>query len=233
MTQKLYILNIPEIEKIFNEIKEYTTFEVAGFKKIKDLVEKLENDKDILLNSIVLIYKKDAKSIEGKIDENKICYLPNLPFKILYLLEQINVKFIQQVYISQSDKGGLVFGGDIDGYNSYAQRGNLDMLEDVCESGLALMPSISKARLLRMWGGIMDMTMDGSPIIDKTHIKGLYMNAGWCYGGFKATPASGWCFAHLIAKDYSHSLSENFKLDRFKNGYMIDEKGQGAQPNLH
>ena len=136
-------------------------------------------------------------------------------------------------YISQSDKGGLVFGGDIDGYNSYAQRGNLDTLEDVCESGLALMPSISKARLLRMWGGIMDMTMDGSPIIDKTHIKGLYMNAGWCYGGFKATPASGWCFAHLIAKDYSHSLSKNFKLDRFKNGYMIDEKGQGAQPNLH
>ena len=103
MTQKLYILNIPEIEKIFNEIKEYITFEVAGFKKIKDLVEKLENDKDILLNSIVLIDKKDAKSIEGKIDENKICYLPNLPFKILYLLEQINVKFIQQVYISQSD----------------------------------------------------------------------------------------------------------------------------------
>ena len=103
MTQKLYILNIPEIEKIFNEIKEYITFEVAGFKKIKDLVEKLENDKDILLNSIVLIYKKDAKSIEGKIDENKICYLPNLPFKIIYLLEQINVKFIQQVYISQSD----------------------------------------------------------------------------------------------------------------------------------
>tara|TARA_B100000674_G_scaffold478363_1_gene475375 strand:+ start:268 stop:861 length:594 start_codon:yes stop_codon:yes gene_type:complete len=103
MTQKLYILNIPEIEKIFNEIKEYTTFEVASFKKIKDLVEKLENDKDILLNSIVLIDKKDAKSIEGKIDENKICYLPNLPFKILYLLEQINVKFIQQVYISQSD----------------------------------------------------------------------------------------------------------------------------------
>ena len=103
MTQKLYILNIPEIEKIFNEIKEYITFEVLGSKKIKDLVEKLENDKDILLNSIVLIYKKDAKSIEGKIDENKICYLPNLPFKILYLLEQINVKFIQQVYISQSD----------------------------------------------------------------------------------------------------------------------------------
>ena len=136
-------------------------------------------------------------------------------------------------YISQSDKGGLVFGGDIDGYNSYAQRGGMDMLEDVCEGGLALMPTIGKARLLRMWGGIMDMSMDGSPIIDKTHIKGLYLNAGWCYGGFKATPASGWCFAHLLAKGDSHSLSENFQLDRFKNGYMIDEKGQGAQPNLH
>ena len=136
-------------------------------------------------------------------------------------------------YLSQSDKGGLVFGGDIDGYNSYAQRGGLETLEDVCEGGLALMPIIGKAKLLRMWGGIMDMSMDGSPIIDKTHIEGLYLNSGWCYGGFKATPASGWCFAHLIAKGYSHSLSENFRLDRFMNGYMIDEKGQGAQPNLH
>ena len=136
-------------------------------------------------------------------------------------------------YISQSDKGGLVFGGDIDGYNSYAQRGGIDTLEDVCEGGLALMPIISKTRLLRMWGGVMDMSMDGSPIIDKTHIHGLYMNSGWCYGGFKATPASGWCFAHLLAKGYSHELSKNYRLDRFKNGYMIDEKGQGAQPNLH
>jgi len=136
-------------------------------------------------------------------------------------------------YISQSDKGGLVFGGDIDGYNSYAQRGGLATLEDVCEGGLALMPIIGKSRLLRMWGGIMDMSMDGSPIIDKTDIEGLYLNAGWCYGGFKATPASGWCFAHLLAKGYSHPFSENFRLDRFKKGYMIDEKGQGAQPNLH
>ena len=136
-------------------------------------------------------------------------------------------------YISQSNKGGLVFGGDIDGYNSYAQRGGLDTLEDVCEGGLALMPIIGKSRLLRMWGGIMDMSMDGSPIIDKTDIEGLYLNAGWCYGGFKATPASGWCFAHLLAKGYSHPFSENFRLDRFKKGYMIDEKGQGAQPNLH
>tara|TARA_Y100000385_G_scaffold147887_1_gene153458 strand:+ start:1939 stop:3189 length:1251 start_codon:yes stop_codon:yes gene_type:complete len=136
-------------------------------------------------------------------------------------------------YVSQSDKGGLVFGGDIDGYNSYAQRGNLPVVEDVCEGGVSLMPMIGKARLLRMWGGIMDMSMDGSPIIDKTHISGLYFNGGWCYGGFKATPASGYSFAHLLATDTHHKVAKNYTLDRFKSGLTIDEKGQGAQPNLH
>jgi heterotetrameric sarcosine oxidase beta subunit len=136
-------------------------------------------------------------------------------------------------YISQSDKGGLVFGGDIDGYNSYAQRGNLPVVEDVCEGGMALMPMIGKARLLRMWGGIMDMSMDGSPFIDKTDISGLYLNAGWCYGGFKATPGSGWCFAHLLATDQSHDVAKAYRIDRFRSGAALDEKGAGAQPNLH
>ncbi|MGB7286355.1 MAG: FAD-dependent oxidoreductase, partial [Salaquimonas sp.] len=136
-------------------------------------------------------------------------------------------------YVSQSDKGGLVFGGDIDGYNTYAQRGNLPVVEDVCEGGFALMPMIGRARLLRMWGGVMDMSMDGSPFIDKTDIKGLYFNGGWCYGGFKATPASGFCYAHLIAKDEPHETATEMRLDRFKRGHLIDEKGVGAQPNLH
>ena len=136
-------------------------------------------------------------------------------------------------YVSQSDKGGLVFGGDIDGYNSYAQRGNLPVVEDVCEGGMAIMPMIGRAKLLRMWGGIMDMSMDGSPFIDKTHIEGLYFNGGWCYGGFKATPASGLCYAHLLATNEPHEVATEFKLDRFINGNMIDEKGVGAQPNLH
>jgi heterotetrameric sarcosine oxidase beta subunit len=136
-------------------------------------------------------------------------------------------------YISQSDKGGLVFGGDIDGYNSYAQRGNLPAVEDVCESGMALMPMIGRVRLLRSWGGIMDMSMDGSPIIDRMPVEGLYLNAGWCYGGFKATPASGWCFAHLIARDEPHGVAAAYRLDRFATGHLLDEKGQGAQPNLH
>ncbi len=136
-------------------------------------------------------------------------------------------------YISQSDKGGLVFGGDIDGYNSYAQRGNLPVAEDVCESAMALMPSLGRARLLRMWGGVMDMSMDGSPIIDRTDIEGLFFNGGWCYGGFKATPASGYAFAHLLATGSPHPTATAYRFDRFRSGAVIDEKGMGAQPNLH
>jgi methylglutamate dehydrogenase subunit A len=136
-------------------------------------------------------------------------------------------------YISQSDKGGLVFGGDIDGYNSYAQRGNLPAVEDVCEGAMAVMPMVGRARVLRSWGGIMDMSMDGSPIIDATPVAGLYLNAGWCYGGFKATPASGWCFAHLLARGEPHPVAAAYRLDRFATGHLIDEKGAGAQPNLH
>lgn len=136
-------------------------------------------------------------------------------------------------YVSQSDKGGLVFGGDIDGYNSYAQRGNLPVVEDVAQGGMALMPMIGRARLLRSWGGVMDMSMDGSPIIDRTSVDGLYFNGGWCYGGFKATPASGYAFAHLLATDRPHKTATAFRLDRFARGYVIDEKGVGAQPNLH
>lgn len=136
-------------------------------------------------------------------------------------------------YVSQSDKGGLVFGGDLDMYNTYAQRGNLPTIEDVCEGGMALMPMIGRARLLRAWGGVMDMSMDGSPFIDKTHIDGLFFNGGWCYGGFKATPASGFTYAHLIATGRPHKVAEEYRLDRFQRGAMIDEKGQGPTPNLH
>ena len=136
-------------------------------------------------------------------------------------------------YISQSDKGSLVFGGDIDGYNSYAQRGSLPIVEHVAEACVALLPCTGRLRMLRSWGGVMDMSMDGSPIIDRTPVDGLYLNAGWCYGGFKATPASGWCFAHTIAHDQAHALNAAMRLDRFATGALIDENGAGAQPNLH
>ena len=136
-------------------------------------------------------------------------------------------------YISQSDKGGLVFGGDIDFYASYAARGNLPMLEHVMEAGMTLMPMIGRAKVLRTWGGIMDMTPDGSPIIDKTHIDGLFVDAGWNYGGFKAIPASGWCMAHLMATGQPHEVAAKFRLDRFRTGHLIDEEGTGSQHNLH
>lgn len=137
------------------------------------------------------------------------------------------------LYMTQSDKGGLVFGGDIDGYNTYAQRGNLPVVEEVMSEMCALFPALSRVRLLRSWGGLMDMSMDGSPIITTGPLPGMYLNAGWCYGGFKATPASGWCFAWTIAKDTPHEFNAPFTLDRFHRGLVIDEKGQGSTPRLH
>lgn len=131
-------------------------------------------------------------------------------------------------YLSQSDKGGLVFGGHLDTYNSYAQRGNLARVRSVAECAIALVPFVSRLRLLRHWGGVMDMTPDGSPFICKTPIEGLYLNGGWCYGGFKATPASGWCFAHTIATDAPSEFNRAFTLDRFETGGEMDEHGAGS-----
>ncbi|WP_296740591.1 sarcosine oxidase subunit beta [Mesorhizobium sp.] len=136
-------------------------------------------------------------------------------------------------YISQSDKGGLVYGGDLDGYNSYAQRGSLPIVDEVMSEMLALFPGLARVRMLRSWGGVCDMTMDGSPVITTGPLPGMYLNCGWCYGGFKATPASGWCFAWTIAKDEPHEFNAPFTLDRFYRGLIIDDKGQGANPRLH
>jgi heterotetrameric sarcosine oxidase beta subunit len=133
-------------------------------------------------------------------------------------------------YISQSDKGGLVFGGDLDGYNSYSQRGNLPLVEHLMGAAVSMIPAMSRLRVLRQWAGIMDMTMDSSPFICKTPIDGLYFNGGWCYGGFKATPGSGWCFAHTIANDAPHAFNADLTIERFRDGRMIDERGAGPNP---
>ena len=136
-------------------------------------------------------------------------------------------------YVSQSDKGELVTGGDLDGYNSYGQRSNLPVLEHVVSALIALFPCFSRLRMLRTWGGVMDMSMDGSPIIGKTPLDNFYINCGWCYGGFKATPGSGWVFAHTIAQDRPHALNAAFTLDRYGLGSTIDEKGGGPYPWVH
>ena len=136
-------------------------------------------------------------------------------------------------YISQSDKGGMVFGGDLDWYKSYAQRGNLPLVQDVAECAMAILPCLGRVKLLRHWSGVMDMSMDGSPFICKTPLENLYLNAGWNYGGFKASPASGWYFADLIANDRPDPVIANHDLDRFRRGVNIDERGAGPDPKKH
>ena len=130
-------------------------------------------------------------------------------------------------YISQSDKGGLVFGGHIDGFNTYTQRGQLPKIQTVAECAVSLIPSISRLRLLRHWAGLQDMTPDGSPFIGRPPLRNLYLNAGWCYQGFKATPATGWCLAHTIANDDEHPYVRHLSLDRFERGKVYDEYGLG------
>ena len=136
-------------------------------------------------------------------------------------------------YISQSDKGGMVFGGDIDWYKSYAQKGNLPIVQDVAECALSLLPCLGRVKLLRHWSGVVDMSMDGSFFMCKTPLENLYLNAGWNYGGFKASPASGWHFADLIANDRPDEVILNHDLERFRRGYHIDESGAGSDPKLH
>ena len=137
-------------------------------------------------------------------------------------------------YISQSDKGGLVFGGHIDGFNSFTQRGQFAKAQSVAECAVALIPAISRLKLLRHWGGIQDMTPDGGPFICRTPVRNLYFNGGWCYQGFKATPAVGWCLAHTIARDEEHPLSRCYSLERFeRGGATLDEYGHGHWPYRH
>jgi methylglutamate dehydrogenase subunit A len=136
-------------------------------------------------------------------------------------------------YVSQSDKGGLVFGGAIDGYNTYGQRGTLPMAEEVTAAAMTLLPGLARVKVLRQWGGIMDMSMDGSPIISRTARDGLILNGGWCYGGFKAIPAGGMTTAHLLATGKPHPLAAHLDLARFADGRTIDERGVGPFPYAH
>jgi methylglutamate dehydrogenase subunit A len=130
-------------------------------------------------------------------------------------------------YMSQSDKGGMVFGAHIDGFNTYTQRGQFGRVQTAMECIASLAPFTRKLKLLRHWGGIQDMTPDGSPFICRTPVRHLYLNGGWCYQGFKATPASGYTFAHTIANDNEHELNRCFSLDRFEKGGEMDEYGLG------
>ena len=131
-------------------------------------------------------------------------------------------------YVSQSDKGELVIGAGTDGYTSYSQRGGFNIVEDTIMAVVELFPLFSRMKMLRHWGGIVDICPDASPIVSKTHINGLYFNCGWGTGGFKATPGSGWVFAHTIANDEPHELNAPFTINRFSSGELVDEHGAAA-----
>ena len=131
-------------------------------------------------------------------------------------------------YISQSDKGELVVGAGIDAYTGYGQRGSFRTIEHAMQAIIELFPAFSRVRMLRHWGGIVDVSPDACPIIGKTPVQGLYFNCGWGTGGFKATPGSGWAFAHTIARDQPHELNAPFGLERFTTGALIDEHGAAA-----
>lgn len=132
------------------------------------------------------------------------------------------------VYVSQAHKGELVMGAGIDQYNGYGQRGSFHVIEDQMSAAVELFPIFARAHVLRTWGGIVDTTLDASPIISKTPVDQLYVNCGWGTGGFKGTPAAGLSFAHTIAHDEPHPLNAPFSLERFETGYLIDEHGAAA-----
>ena len=144
------------------------------------------------------------------------------------VLDTVVMSGAVHAYISQSDKGELVIGAGVDPYVGYGQRGSLPVTEETLAAVCELFPMFRRMRMLRQWGGIVDVCPDASPILSKTPVRGLYINCGWGTGGFKATPGSGWAFAHTVANDAPHSLNAAFSLDRFRTGYLIDEHGAAA-----
>jgi sarcosine oxidase subunit beta len=144
------------------------------------------------------------------------------------ILDTVIMSNAVHMYISQSDKGEMVLGAGVDKYNSYAQKGSFPVPQHMISAAAELFPVLSRLRMLRHWGGIVDTCPDASPIISKTDIDGLFFNCGWGTGGFKATPGSGDLFAHTIANDEPHKLNAAFNLNRFVSGDLVDEHGAAA-----
>jgi sarcosine oxidase, subunit beta len=131
-------------------------------------------------------------------------------------------------YISQSDKGELVIGAGTDQFISYSQRGSFHVIEHTLQAIVELFPAFSRMRMLRQWGGIVDVTPDRSPIIGNTPVENMFINCGWGTGGFKATPGSGHVFAYHVATGRPHPINAPFTLERFSSGSLVDEHGAAA-----
>jgi sarcosine oxidase subunit beta len=206
--------------------------EVTGFVRDGDRVGGVETTRGTILAGRVALAAAGHTSVLASMLGVRLP-LQSHPLQALVsalyepILDLVVMSNAVHVYVSQADKGELVMGAGIDAYNGYAQRGSFHVIEHQLAAGVELFPVFAHARLLRTWGGIVDVAPDASPIIDRAPIDGLFLNCGWGTGGFKATPASGWAYAELIATGES-PLARPFSLDRFTTGALIDEHGAAA-----
>ena len=207
--------------------------EVTGILKSNNQVYGLETSKGrIESNKIGLVVAGHASVLADKADlrlpleSHPLQAYVSEPLKPV--LDTVVMSNAVHGYISQSDKGELVIGAGIDPYIGYGQKGSFCTIEHCMQAIMELFPCFSRVRMLRQWGGIVDVSPDACPIISKTPIEGLYINCGWGTGGFKATPGSGWVFAHTLANNEAHQLNAPFSLDRFSSGALIDEHGAAA-----
>lgn len=204
--------------------------EVTGLRRNGDQIEGVETTKGFIgAKKVGCVPAGHAGMIAAMaglrlpIDSRPLQALVSEPIKPV--IDTVVMSNAVHMYISQSDKGELVMGAGADSYNSYAQRGSLPVLEGLLAAAIELYPIVSRLRLMRTWGGIVDTCPDASPVVSKTSVKGLYFNCGWGTGGFKATPGSGHIFADLIARDEPNKIAAPYSLDRFSNGHLIDEHG--------
>ncbi|MFP6777205.1 MAG: sarcosine oxidase subunit beta family protein [Alphaproteobacteria bacterium] len=204
--------------------------EVTGFRIQSGRVEGVETDRGFIAAPKVAVavaghssVLADMAGFRMPIQSHPLQALVSEPLKPIF--NTVLMSSTVHVYLSQSDRGELVMGAGIDSYNSYAQRGSPMILEDMLAAAVELFPVFSRIKMMRQWGGIVDVCPDASPIIGKTPVSGLYFNCGWGTGGFKAIPGSGFVFAHTIAQSEPHEIAAPFALNRFTTGALIDEHG--------
>ena len=207
--------------------------EVKGIKRNGDAVEGIETTKGFIKTNKIGVVAAGHSSVIANMAGLRLP-LESKPLQALVsepvkpIIDTVVMSNAVHAYVSQSDKGELVIGAGTDDYVSYSQKGSHDIVEGTLNAILELYPIFSRMRMLRQWGGIVDICPDASPIISKTSIKGLYFNCGWGTGGFKATPGSRDLFAHTIANDEPHKLNAAFNLNRFVSGDLVDEHGAAA-----
>ncbi len=207
--------------------------EVTGFRRDAEKIQGVETTRGYIKASKVGVVVAGHASVLANMAELRLP-IESHPLQALVsepvkpILDTVVMSNAVHCYISQSDKGELVIGAGVDGYSGYGQRGSFHIVQGTLAAVVELFPIFGRMRMLRQWGGIVDICPDASPIISKTPVAGLYFNCGWGTGGFKATPGSGWVFAHTIARDEPHALNAPFALERFTTGALIDEHGAAA-----